>query len=105
MRSRPPSGLIGAAAAFLVLSPVFAADWPTWRYDTSRTGSSPDGLPDRIHLQWSRKLAPVAMAWPFEPRLQFDPCYEPVVMGKTLFVGSPNDGSVRAYETETGKLK
>lgn len=34
--------------------------------------------------------------------MQFDPCYEPVVMGETLFIGSPNDGSVRAYDTETG---
>ena len=41
-------------------------------------------------------------AWPNEPRLGFDACYEPVVVGKTLLLGSPNDGSVSAFDSETG---
>ena len=55
-------------------------------------------------LLWSRKLPPVRQAWPreFEQRINFDASYEPVVMGKLLFLGSPNDGSVTAYDTETG---
>jgi len=37
--------------------------------------------------------------------MQFDACYEPVVMGKSIFVGSPVDGSVAAFDTATGALK
>ena len=53
---------------------------------------------------WSRKLPPVRQAWPLEgqQRINFDASYEPVVMGKLMFLGSPNDGSVTAYDTETG---
>ncbi|VAX41383.1 hypothetical protein MNBD_PLANCTO02-2185 [hydrothermal vent metagenome] len=42
------------------------------------------------------------MAWENEPRLQFDTANEPIVMGRTLFVGSSHDGSVRAFDTKTG---
>ena len=45
------------------------------------------------------------LAWPTESRLHFDASYEPVAMGKTLFLGSPNDGSVTAFDTETGDVK
>ena len=96
---------IGAAATLLMLSAAFGADWPTWRYDAGRTGATPVDIPNQIHLQWHREFPPVVPAWPYEQRMQFDPCYEPIVMGKTLFVGSPNDGSVRAYDTETGEQK
>ena len=94
-----------AIAALITLSAAMAADWPTWRCDAGRTAASPASLPDKIDLQWSRDLGPVMTAWPLEPRMQFDPCYEPVVMGKQVFVGSPNDGSVTAYDTETGEQR
>ena len=38
-------------------------------------------------------------------RLNLDASYEPAVMGKLLFLGSQNDGSVTAYDTETGAEK
>ena len=55
----------------------------------------------------AREMPPVRPAWPLEPegRLDFDASYEPVVMGKRLFLASPNDGSVTAYDTETGGEK
>ena len=37
--------------------------------------------------------------------MQFDASYEPIVAGQTLFIGSPNDGSIAAYDTETGDRK
>jgi len=87
-------GLLGAIAR--------AADWPTWRGDAARSGSSGEELPAALHEQWSLELPPTLLAWPNEPRLQFDACYAPVVAGNTLFVGSPNDGSLRAYDLATG---
>lgn len=82
-----------------------AADWPMWRYDAARTAATPEELPNRLVRLWTRKLPPVQPAWPLEPnrRIDFDASYEPVVMGKRLFLGSPNDGSVKAYDTETGE--
>lgn len=90
----------------LVLAPFVAAragDWPMWRHDAKRSGVSSENLPEALHLVWSRAVAPAQVAWPNEPRLHFDASIEPVVKGKRLFVGSPLDGSVRAYDTDSGE--
>ena len=96
--------LLGMAFALMGAADLAAADWPMWRYDAARSAASPHPLPTNLTLLWSRKLPPVQPAWPLEPeqRLNFDASYEPVVLGKLLFLASPNDGSVTAYETETG---
>ncbi len=78
-----------------------ADDWPTWRYDAGRTAAAPIVLPDELHLQWVRQLPPLKPAYQ-NPRLQFDAGYEPVVLGKTLFVGSSRNDSVTALDTDTG---
>ena len=99
--------LVTATAIFLLCIPVQAesADWPTWRHDVNRSGSSPENLPRELHLRWSRNLPKPQIAWPNEPRLQFDTANEPVVMGKTLFVSSSCDGSLRAYDTDSGETR
>ena len=86
---------------------LFAGDWPMWRYDAARSAASPDNIADNPILLWSRKLPPVRPAWPLDlaQRLNFDGSYEPVVMGKLMFIGSPNDGSITAYDTDTGEEK
>jgi outer membrane protein assembly factor BamB len=85
---------------------VFAHDWPMWRYNAGRCSSSPEQLPAEMHLQWTRELAHPKPAWPkSQYRLQFDASYEPVVSGKTIYVGSMVSDSVTAYDTETGKKK
>ena len=92
-------------AVFLVCSaavPSAGADWPMWRSEATRSGASPDTLPASLHLQWVRDLPAPLLAWPNEPRLHFDASYEPVVLGHRLFLGSPNDGSVAAFATDTG---
>ncbi len=81
-----------------------AADWPMWRYDAQHTAASPQALPPELHLQWVRKLAPPASAWPpWQYKLQFDGSYEPVVMGKTIFVPSMVSDRLTAYDTDTGR--
>jgi outer membrane protein assembly factor BamB len=81
-----------------------AADWPMWRYDAARSAAAPGDIATNLTLLWSRRLPPVRQAWPQEPlqRLNFDVSYEPVVMGKLLFLASANNGSVTAYDTGTG---
>ena len=92
---------------FAYATPAFAADWPMWRYDAARSAASPTDITANPALLWSRKLPPVRQAWPLEhdQRINFDASYEPVVMGKLMFLGSPNDGTVTAYSTETGDQK
>jgi len=79
-------------------------DWPMWRHDVERSAASPDGVVDNPVLLWSLKLPPMHKAWPLERkrRLDFDASYEPVVMGKQLFLASPVNGSVAAYDTDSG---
>jgi outer membrane protein assembly factor BamB len=81
---------------------VAAADWPLWRYDAGRSAASPDELPSRLSLHWTRRLPRLRPAWPDQPKMTFDFAYEPIVLGQRLFVGSSHDGSVTAYDTRTG---
>jgi outer membrane protein assembly factor BamB len=100
--------IIGGGIFPALFSPTMAYghDWPMWRYDAGRRASSPEELSTTMHLQWVRELAPPRPAWPkSQYRLQFDASYEPVVAGKTIFVGSMVSDSVTAYDTETGREK
>jgi len=83
--------------------PCFAGDWPTHRYDARRSACSPDALPATLKPAWQHTFPAFETAFPNEPRLQFDTSYEPVCAGNTVVVGSPVDGSVRAFSAETGK--
>jgi outer membrane protein assembly factor BamB len=83
---------------------AFSADWPMWRHGLERDGVSAESLPDALSLHWSRQLAVPKPAWPNEPRLHFDASYEPVAVGQQLFVGSMIDGSLAAFDLETGQL-
>ena len=75
-----------------------------WRYDASRSAASPGQLPARLHLQWVRELDKPLPAWSKEQyKLQFDRSYEPVVMGKQIFVPSMVSDKVTAYDTDSGK--
>ncbi len=97
---------IACCLAGIVLSGVpssaTAADWPMWRCDVQRSGTTSEELAEQLHLEWVRTLPPPRIAWPNEPRLHFDVSYEPVVIGKRMFVGSMVDGSVSAYDTDSG---
>ena len=76
-------------------------DWPMWRCDAQRTAVSAERLPDELHLQWVRHYPPLKPAFRSK-RLQFDGGYEPVVLGKRLFVGSSRNDSITALDIGTG---
>ncbi len=92
-----------AAVAATFCQAADAGDWPMWRADARRSGVVSESLPEELHLQWVRSLPERRVAWPNESRLQFDASYEPVVVGKRLFVASSTDGSVVAIDTDSGK--
>jgi len=92
-------------AVCLAAASAYGADWPQWRCDARRSATSAQVLPDKLHLQWVRQYPPLRPAfWQVrQRRLQFDAGYEPVVAGKTLFVGSSQNDSVVALDTDTGR--
>ena len=92
-----------ATAAWMAVSSVHSGDWPMWRHDTLRSGVTTEELGEKLHLQWSREVTPASVAWPNESRLHFDSSIEPIVKGKRMFVGSPVEGSVTAFDTDTGR--
>ena len=70
----------------------------------SRRG--PDGdrrpaPPQTLTTLWTRQLPPLKPAYR-DLRLQFDRGYEPVVLGKRLFLASSREDSVTAYDTDSG---
>ncbi|NUQ66472.1 MAG: PQQ-binding-like beta-propeller repeat protein, partial [Pirellulales bacterium] len=82
-----------------------AADWPMWRHDPGRSAATEEDLPDQLALRWTVEMPRPVAAWPNEPRLQFDPSYEPIIVGDLLLVGSMIDGSVRGLDLSTGRQR
>ncbi|WP_145454435.1 PQQ-like beta-propeller repeat protein [Gimesia panareensis] len=80
-----------------------AADWPMWRGNPERTAVTEETLPAELKRSWTRKLPLHQVAWPNEERLQYDLAYEPVAVGDRILVGSPQDGSLTAFDANRGK--
>ena len=97
--------LLSLCLSMLLASPLTAADWPTWRHDPGRSGTTTEKLPDTLKLAWKRQLAKPQPAWPEDPRIGFDFVPEPVVVGRTLYLASTRTDSVTAYDTRTGAKK
>ena len=53
----------------------------------------------------SANIPPLQPAWPDQPKMQFDAAYEPIVLGKTLFIGSPREDCLIAIDTASGQEK
>ncbi len=89
----------------LVTHVAWAEDWPQWQHDGQRSGISQEKLPDQLHLQWIREFPTPQPAWPEVSRLLFDQSYEPVVLGKQIFVPSNSRDCLTALHTETGEVQ
>lgn len=72
-----------------------------WRANEGRTATVAPALPEKLRVLWTRELPPLTPAYR-DVRLQFDRGYEPIVLGKRLFVASSREDSVTAYDTDTG---
>lgn len=96
------SPLTLAFVVSLLTARLPGGDWPQFRYDAGRTAAAPHELPAELQLRWTRTLATPRPAFPHEVRLGYDASYEPVVLGRTMFVPSMVADSVTALDTETG---
>ncbi len=92
-------------AICLLARPLSAGDWPQFRHDASRTAATDHALPAELELRWTRTMPAPRPAFPQEYRLAYDASYEPVVLGKTLFVPSMVTDSVTALDTDTGQVR
>jgi outer membrane protein assembly factor BamB len=83
------------------------SDWPQWRYDSARSGESPQALAEDLHLQWVLELPAPQRAWPKQlddhGKLGFDISYEPIAAGGRLFVPSMVTDSITAYDIASGQ--
>jgi outer membrane protein assembly factor BamB len=87
---------------FCVAALSCAEDWPMWRYDAGHTGTSPQKMPDKLSAQWVLELPPLERAWPDDDRLEFDVAYEPIVARGALYVGSPHNDAILAFDAASG---
>jgi len=84
---------------------VQAQDWPMWRCNAQRTAASSGSLPTEFKLLWQKQLEPRRQAWDDSLNLDlmsYDRVFEPVVVGKRLFLSFNDRDKVAAFDTETG---
>lgn len=95
--------IVGTILTWLVQSSLCSSeDWPTWRFDNHRGAATSEQLPEQLHLQWSRKLPTLSPAWTDE-RLQFDASYEPIVANGKMFLASPSNHTMSAFDLLSGR--
>jgi outer membrane protein assembly factor BamB len=105
-------------ALFCVLSDstLVADDWPTYRGDNARSGSSAETIDPALSLRWTYN-APAAprMAWSSAEgrviegkllghRVKFDDAFHPAVVGGFAYFGSSVDHQLYCVEIKTGKV-
>ncbi len=90
-----------AAVPLASMPHLAAADWPMWRRDAARSARSPETLPSKLTLRWSRELPSLDPAWR-NPRLGFDHGHEPIVADGRITIASSHDDSVTAFDLDTG---
>jgi outer membrane protein assembly factor BamB len=82
---------------------AMAADWPTYRGDTERTGYTAESLPAKLSLAWTYKPThPPTPAWPRDDRMLFDRASDVVLSNGTMIFGSSSDSQVIALDAVTG---
>jgi len=92
----------------ILASNCFAQDWPMWRHDAGRTAASSVNLNHELNLHWVQNFNARVPVWddPLNQDLmQYDTVFEPVVLGKTLYVGFNDCDKVAAFDLVTGNLK
>ena len=105
--------------AGLLLIPVRAEDWPTYRHDNRRSGVTSDSLTFPVERAWeysSAEMPQTAWAGPakwdsyanmrkLKAMRNFDPVFYVTVAEGGLFFGSSVDDAVHCLDVETGLEK
>jgi len=115
--NRSPSITIAlclAAAALVCFAPsqgkLFAGDWPTYRSDNQRSGTTAESLKPPLDLRWTWiSDHPPRPAWPAPseelPRTHADNAFHAIVGDGLAFFGSSVDDTMTAVECATGAVR
>ncbi len=93
---------------FCVVSNLHAVDWPMLRSNPNRTAASNLQLSDELYLSWIHHFSQREQTWDDQinnDRMRFDRLFEPIVIGKTLYIGFNDCDKVMAIDTESGEIK
>lgn len=105
--------------AWAAVGQALAEDWPTYRHDVSRTGTTAEQLdPARLSEAWVHASAEAPLpAWPGPARWDayaaikdlpsmrnYDPCYHTVAVGGAVYFGSSTDDSVYKLDAVSGEV-
>jgi len=95
------------APLFLILFASLAAagDWPAFRADAARSGYSPDALPAGLELRWVHRDQAPAPAWPQSERITYDFAAQPIIVGRTVIIGSSSDDRIVALDLASGRVR
>ena len=82
-----------------------SSDWPAYRRDIARSGSTPEAGPEKLTRLWDRAVADrvpksVALEWDLNDD---EPFTSPVVAGDLAFVASSDSHRVVAVDADTGE--
>ena len=79
-----------AYGALTGAEPASEADWPTFRHDPARSGTTPTRVPARVTVAWKVKLT--------------EPLTAPVAAGGKLFVAESDAHTVYALDASSGEV-
>ncbi len=99
----------GPASPDAAAAPPAATDWPTYRGDRWRSGSSASAGPENLETRWSVRLAdpgalpdgPILHDWRENPYVK-GPLSAPVIANGSVFVARPDAHEVVAMNATTG---
>lgn len=97
-------------AILLTNNPLRAANWPTYRADSARSGITTESVAPPLSLQWTRTSAHAPRpAWPKPAeerhRMEFDRAFFTTIADGLVYFGSSVDDTVTALDAATGQVK
>jgi len=98
---------VALALTWAVAACAVAADWPTYRGDSGRSGYTAEALPAKLSLRWTYRCrhAPCPAWSGRDTRMPFDRACHVVVAGESLFFGSSADCKVYCLDAATGNQR
>ncbi|MCU0962412.1 MAG: PQQ-like beta-propeller repeat protein, partial [Pirellulaceae bacterium] len=94
----------------VLISTVVAGEWPTYRADVARSGTTAENLPRALGLQWSyRPQCAPKPAWPPPaeelPRMHSDNAFHVAIAQGVVYFGSSVTDQVWAVDAATGQVR
>ncbi|MHB0957192.1 MAG: outer membrane protein assembly factor BamB family protein [Pirellulaceae bacterium] len=102
--------VFGLLWAVCSINGLCAADWPTYRSDMARSGTTADVLPHALSLRWTYKSMHVPKpAWPSPseelPRMHSDNAFHTAISQGTVYFGCSVTNRVLAVDATSGNVR